>query len=254
MAERARKSRPGALPRYTQIRRALESAIMSGDWPPGHRIPSEQQLLTRYRCSRMTVNKALSALTESGLIVRRRRSGSFVAMPAERSVLQIHDIEQEARRGGEPYRIELRARVRRKATKTDARRLNVDAGTPILALRCVHFAGALPLVMEDRLINLAAVPEALDADFSKRSPGTWLLEQVPWSQAEHQIRAVNASAALAAELRIDKGFACLVVERRTRQASAPVTHVVLSYPGDRHQLIARFDPSGSGDIAGNPSA
>jgi len=246
MPERVRKKNPRratAVPRYTEIRRALESAIVSGDWPPGHRIPSEQQLLARYRCSRMTVNKALSALAESGMIVRRRRSGSFVAAPAERCVLQIHDIEQDVLLRGKSYRIALRARAERKATRSDARRLQIAAGTPILALQCLHFVDGQPWVLEDRLINLSAVPDARRADFSVGSPGSWLLAQVPWSQAEHQIRAVNANAAVARALGIAEGFACLVVERRTRHASQPITHVVLSYSGDRHQLVARFDPS-----------
>lgn len=248
MAERARKKSPRtapALPRYAEIRQALERAIVSGAWPPGHRVPSEQQLLARYRCSRMTVNKALSALAESGMIVRRRRSGSFVAAPAGRSLLQIQDIEQDAAEGGRRHRLVLRARGERKATKSDARRLEVAAGTPVLALQCLHFIDDRPWVLEDRLINLAAVPAARRADFSVRSPGSWLLEQVPWSQAEHRIRAVNAAPEIARALAIPRNFACLVVERRTRHASAPITHVVLSYPGDRHQLAARFDPSGA---------
>src|SRR5882724_8525826 len=87
--------------RYTEIQRALEGAIVSGEWPPGARVPSEQELLKRYRCSRMTVNKALSALAASGLIIRRRRTGSFVATPdVENNVLQIHDTEEEVLREG----------------------------------------------------------------------------------------------------------------------------------------------------------
>src|SRR5437660_12546547 len=106
--------RRNGVARYVAIRRALESAIFSGDWPPGARVPSEQELLKRYRCSRMTVNKALSALAASGLIVRRRRSGSFVAQPqAEKNVLQIHDTEEEALRDGKSYRIRLVSRATR---------------------------------------------------------------------------------------------------------------------------------------------
>ena len=70
------------LPRYAEIRRALEEAIMSGAWRPGRRVPSEHALMEQFGCSRMTVNKALSALAEAGLILRKRRSGSFVASPA----------------------------------------------------------------------------------------------------------------------------------------------------------------------------
>ena len=89
------------LPRYAEIRRELETAILSGRWPPGHRVPSEHELVVRYGCSRMTVNKALSALAAAGLIVRRRRAGSFVATPeADESILEIRDMGAEARREG----------------------------------------------------------------------------------------------------------------------------------------------------------
>ena len=46
--------------------------ILSGEWPPGHRIPFEHELTARYGCSRMTVSKALGELVEAGLIERRR--------------------------------------------------------------------------------------------------------------------------------------------------------------------------------------
>ena len=44
----------------------------------------------------MTVNRALASLVDAGLIVRRRRVGSFVAQPHIRSViLDIPDIKAE---------------------------------------------------------------------------------------------------------------------------------------------------------------
>lgn len=235
------------IPRYTQIRQALEAEILSGAWPPGHRVPSEHQLLRRYRCSRMTVNKALSALAESGMIVRRRRWGSFVSSPTGRNVLQIHDIEQDVLRSGAAYRVELRARTERRASKYETELLRADSGTAVLFLRCVHFVDESPWMLEERLINLAAVPTARDADFSKRSPGSWLLDEVPWSQADHEIRSVNASRDVARLLKIKEGFACLVIERRTAHAGKTITHVVLHYPGDRHKLTASFNPTSVAD-------
>lgn len=230
--------------RYVEIQHALETAIVSGDWPPGTRVPSEQELLVRYRCSRMTVNKALSALAASGLIVRRRRSGSFVAQPsAEKNVLQIHDTEAEILGEGKAYRIALVGRSERKATRRDVARLDVEAGTRILALTSVHFADDKPVMVEDRLINLEAVPSAAAIDFTETSPGNWLLKKVPWSDGEHHIRAVNASKDVARQLDIVEGDACLVVERRTRYGGHVITHVTLSYPGSSYQLVARFSPT-----------
>ena len=74
----------------------IEGQIVSGAWPPGHRIPFELDLAEQYGCSRMTVNKALTQLANAGLIERRRKAGSYVAQPrAQSAVLDIHDIRDE---------------------------------------------------------------------------------------------------------------------------------------------------------------
>ncbi len=232
------------LPRYAVIRRELEHEILSGRWRPGRRVPSEHELVARYGCARMTVNKALSELAAAGLIVRHRRVGSFVASPDnDQSILEIHDIEAEAIRDGKPYRFELRNRALRKATHADAARLGVAAGTPLLALASVHFVGGAPFAVEDRLINLDAVPAARDTDFTDRAPGGWLLAQIPWSRARHRISAVNANAGTARVLQIARAAACLVVSRETWSEDVPITHVDLTYPGASHHLVAHFTPS-----------
>ena len=87
------------------------------------------------------------------------------------------------------------------------------------------------------------MPEAEAELFEAAAPGSWLLGKVPWSTAEHRIRAVAANKMAAQALDISTGTACLVIERRTWSGRAPVTHVRLTYPGDRHELVAQFAPS-----------
>ncbi|MDX6748196.1 histidine utilization repressor [Geminicoccaceae bacterium 1502E] len=225
----------------------IRERILSGEWPPGHRIPFEHELAASYACSRMTVNKALSQLAASGLIERRRKSGSFVRRPASQSaVLEIRDIGEEVRDLGLAYRFEITARARRKAAIADRERLDLAAPGPVLVLTCQHFAGARPFCLEERLINLAAVPEAAEADFLEEAPGPWLLHRVPWSSAEHRITAAAAEGPAAQALRLAPGTPCIVVERRTWSAEQTVTHVRLTYPGDTHALVARFGPGGGG--------
>ncbi|MFY8153816.1 MAG: GntR family transcriptional regulator, partial [Hyphomicrobiales bacterium] len=55
---------------HQRIRGDIEGRIMSGDLKPGDRIPFEHELSAHYGCSRMTVNKVLSALVDAGLIER----------------------------------------------------------------------------------------------------------------------------------------------------------------------------------------
>ncbi|TIP92587.1 MAG: GntR family transcriptional regulator, partial [Mesorhizobium sp.] len=92
---------------HQRILSDISERILSGAWAPGHRIPFEHELTAEYKCSRMTVNKALSQLAKAGLIERRRRTGSFVRRPqSQAAVLEIHDIRIEVEALGLPYRYE----------------------------------------------------------------------------------------------------------------------------------------------------
>ncbi|KKX33226.1 histidine utilization repressor [Rhizobium sp. LC145] len=230
---------------HQRILSDLEGKIVSGEWPPGHRLPFEVDLAAQHGCSRMTANKVLTQLARSGLIERRRKSGSFVAQPAaQAAVLEIHDIETEVRSLRLAYSFRLASRMVRNAGPADRIHLDLPESRPLLDLTCIHNAGDRPFCLEQRLINLSAVPEADGEDFSRVAPGAWLISRVPWSAAEHRISSVSAGADAAAALEIPRHTACLIIERRTWSSSGPVTFVRFTYPGDRHMLIARFTPGG----------
>lgn len=232
----------GAL--HRRILADLEGRILSGEWPPGRRIPFEVELSAAYGCSRMTVNKALARLAEAGLIERRRKAGSFVTRPrSQAAILDIHDIRAEVGQLGLPYRFELSARSRRPATPADLTRIDVAPGAPLLALETLHFAGGRPFCVEDRLIALEAAPAADEQDFAALAPGPWLIAEIPWTDAEHRISAVEASRARARRLQIEVGAACLVIERRTWRSGQAITAVQLTYPGAAHSVAVRFTPA-----------
>ncbi len=113
----------------------------------------------------------------------------------------------------------------------------------MLELVCLHMAGTQPFCYEQRLINLEAVPQVAKETFEDMPPGTWLLHSVPWSLAEHRIRAVEANAETAAALKIRPKSPVLTIERTTRSAeSTAITFVRLAYPGELHELVASFAP------------
>jgi len=230
-----------AKPTYKQIRLDIERRILTGEWPPGHRIPFEHQLMTRYGCSRMTVSKALSELAQAELIERRRRAGTFVRRPSFLSaVLKITDIRAEISALGRSYAYELIKSSRRATSAADRIRLGVKKTGKVVAIACRHCADGVPFAVEDRLIDLDAVPEATAANFAAEPPGSWLLHHVPWTEAEHSIRAIVADEETAAALDIAVGAPCLVIDRRTFRSGRTLTAVRLLYPGESHKLVARF--------------
>ncbi|MFM2278919.1 MAG: histidine utilization repressor [Pseudomonadota bacterium] len=222
----------------------IEGRILSGEWPPGHRIPFEMELTEHYGCSRMTVNKALSQLAKAGLIERRKKSGSFVLQPhVQSAVLEIRDIREEVTSLGLDYGYHLISRNLRKAREDERNALELPVDARVIAIQCLHSAGGKPFCFEERLINVEAVPESRNETFAELAPGPWLIRQVPWSAAEHRILAVSADDRHARQLEIAKGSACLRIIRRTVFAGAYITRVELTYPGNAFELVASFAPT-----------
>ena len=231
---------------HQRILTDIADKILSGEWPPGYRIPFEHELMAQYRCSRMTVSKVLTHLANADMIERRRKAGSFVSRPHSQSaVLEIPDIKAEVSALGLPYSFDLLIRRRRKSSQADRTVLDLKAPGPVLELVCCHYAGRQPFCFEERLINLAAVPEAGEENFAAQAPGSWLMSHIPWTAAEHRIQATEASAPASDALKLAPGKPCLVIERRTWSSDHTVTFVRLTYPGNLHELIARFAPAQS---------
>ncbi len=232
-----------------RIRSDIESRILSGEWEPGFRIPFEHELMEQYRCSRMTVNKVLTTLAESGMIERRRRAGSFVARQPphlEQVALEIPDIHLAVTDRGHEYGFQLLEQQLRPADAAVTKEVELVGEGMLLAMHCLHLADGKPLALERRLINPEAVPETLTVDFSTHAPGSWLLQNVSWTRGEHRISAVAATAAEARLLQVPAGTACLVIDRQTWRGEQQITWVRQMFLGDAYDLIARFAPGGKG--------
>lgn len=228
-----------------RIRRDIEGNIRSGAWPPGYRIPFEHELMVEYGCSRMTVNKVLTVLADAGMIERRRRAGSFVARPhphIEQVALDIPDIPIEVAARGHQYRFQLLHRRQRKPRRGIAQEAEVAEGGTVLALQSLHLADGRPLALETRVINPLMAPQVLEMDFSATPPGSWLLQHVNWTRAEHRISAVGADAGQAQLLQVAVNTPCLMIQRQTWRGEHPVTFVTQLFLGDSYDLVARFSP------------
>lgn len=233
----------GSGPIYKQIERAVRGEILSGRWPPGHRIPPEHTLLKWFSTTRATVSKALSKLTEAGLLERRRKQGTIVAQTTEsHAVIGYLDIRKEIEAKGREYSYRvLRATSIIAGAKTAAWP-EVPAGTPILHLQAVHNGFGKPEVLEERFINLDAAPDAVDADFEAETPNIWLLARLPCTRLRHSIKAEIANAEQAQQLQIPVNGPLLVSRRRTWADALPVTWVKLTYPGERNEFVGEFNP------------
>ena len=66
------------VPLYLQVAIALRQRIAKGDWGPGGKIATLEELEKEYQVARVTVRHAVDVLQREGLVQRRQGKGTFV--------------------------------------------------------------------------------------------------------------------------------------------------------------------------------
>jgi GntR family transcriptional regulator len=82
--------------RYQQIADSLRRRVEAGEFVAGGLLPSEADLVARYKASRVTVRRALEDLRAEGLVDSRQGSGWFVATdPLPQNLGRLGTIEDQ---------------------------------------------------------------------------------------------------------------------------------------------------------------
>lgn len=219
---------------WEAIRADLLARIAAREWLPGALIPGEAALAAEYGAARATVNRALQDLAESGLVERRRRAGTRVAMGApRRAVLSIPVLRAEVEALGQRHSFDIIGFRQAMPPMDVAARMAPLPGGPLFWIETLHRADGAPFALERRWLNPAAVPGMLP-DLTRVTVNEWLLTTVPYATGEIVFGAEAAGAEAASLLGCAEGAALFAVERVTRTGAGPVTFVrLLHAPGYR---------------------
>ena len=227
-------------PLYAAVKQVILARIHAGDWVPGQRIASENELVAELGVSRMTVNRALRELAQDGVLMRVQGLGTFVAEgKGQSSIFEVRNIADEIAERGHAHaaRIVLLDAVKAAPELADA--LSVEIGTTVFHSIIVHAENDIPVQLEDRYVNPAVAPDYLDQDFTAITPNRFLSGVIPWTEAEHEIEAVLPASWEAKLLAISRADPCLMIRRRTLAGEMVVTSVRLLIPGGRYRLQSR---------------
>jgi GntR family transcriptional regulator len=217
VAAATREAGPAFSPLYRQIKALLTRSLQGGEWRPGEVIPSEVELAVRFKVSQGTVRKAIDALADENLLVRRQGKGTFVATHTEQRVqfrfLRLMPDDGEV--GGMARRFIDCRRLR--APAEVARALGLRAGDATVQVRRVLSFRGKPVVLDDIWLPGQAF-KGLTAErlAEYRGPMYGLFESefgVRMIRAEEKLRAVAADAEAAALLALPQGAPLLSVER-----------------------------------------
>jgi GntR family transcriptional regulator, histidine utilization repressor len=215
---------------HRAIREEVLRRVRAREWRAGESIPGEVELAAQFGVARATMNKVLSALSDEGVLERRRNSGTRVAArPVRQARFDIPLVRHEIEQSGATYGYRLLTRTL--GASPDMH----DA----LHLKCLHLANGSPFMLETRRINLDVAPAALDADFTTHNPNEWLVDAMPLTDADFAFSADAASSYEAEHLALAKRSPLFISERTTWLGDEKITVARMAYrPG--HRMTTRI--------------
>jgi GntR family transcriptional regulator len=196
----------------------MERALEAGEWGPGAAIPAEVALAARFGVSQGTVRKAIGALADENLLVRKQGKGTFVATHTEERASNFRFLRVRRNDGQTEYPgsrlIDLR---RARAGAETARRLGIRVGDHVFVLRRVLDLASHPAVLDDITLPAVLFAGLTRARYAAYPGSTYgFFEQVfgvRMLRAEERLTAVAADAVSAGLLDVEPGAPLLAVDR-----------------------------------------
>lgn len=230
--------------RYYLLYEYLSGALNDGTIPAGAALPSEPELVTRYKLSRTTVRRALARLEEEGRIIRRRGSGTFARQNRKPAPLYLNlpdffeDISTLAAKATMSI---LRFEVG--TLPASLRELQPRLGAEALIIQWVH-----RLVGGPYGLTTAYVPEQLGRKISKnalnRASLITVFDQIgaQVSRTEYTTTAVAADATAAKRLDVALGTPLLRTRAVLTDSRGQVHAAIESlYRPDRFNVRAALE-------------
>ena len=160
----------GPIPLHHQVYLDLTSALDSGEFSPGDRLPPERELAQRYGCSLITVRRALMELTREQRIERTRGRGTYVLHPRiDRDLVEPLSFNQEMQMRGLDAETRLLAAGPESAGVAVATALGLEPGSPTLYLERLRVADGEPLLLEQVHLPAERFPGLLASDLERQS-------------------------------------------------------------------------------------
>lgn len=230
---------------YQRIAQDLRAGIARGDYPPGARLPTEQDISEQYSVSRHTAREALQLLRNEGLIARKRGVGSVVESNDDRGVFTqtiggVADLLQYARNA----RLDVLSMRAANEGEVKAAGLDIDsAWTRILGVRRVA-PRRLPVASTRIFIRSEICPPRADVEAHHGALNELIVARsnIRTGSIEQEISAVAVSAKAADLLGMAIASPALLTRRAYRSIAGEIYQLSLSlHPGDRFIYRMQLD-------------
>lgn len=148
-------------PKYFQISREIITRIQRGELPEGSLVPSENEIIEKYKVSNTTARKVLHELEKGSWVTRVKGKGTFVrSMAVLRAINRIFGFTKNMLEAGRKPSTRLLGFHLRDYDHTQT--INGQSITlkgPLCEIERLRLADGIPMMKETRYISLQFCPD-----------------------------------------------------------------------------------------------
>ena len=226
--------------KYEQLYEELRGQLVKGELSHERPIATEHQLADQYGVSRVTVRKALKLLEEEGLIVRKRRLGTF---PAERVVPfrggnSVAKLAEQTAWLAEHSEVRLLRFDRIKAPVAVREILGLDDGQKVTRFARIRFDDSGPIAHLTSYLAGELAAKLTKQELLREPPLVLLAHKgVVVSRTEQTVSAELASREMAEWLEVAESAPLLRTSRTALDGDeVPLSYTVARLRADRYEL------------------
>ncbi|WP_215144800.1 GntR family transcriptional regulator [Exiguobacterium qingdaonense] len=147
-------------PLYQRIAQQMRTFIETGDWAPGEAIPTEAQLVEKFKASRVTIRQAVKLLQEEGLLWKRQGSGTYVqSEKMEHNMYELKSFTEDMRQEGKEVTSKVLTFTVQTPNEKVREALKLEADALVYYVRRLRFANDEPLIVEDTYLPVQLFPD-----------------------------------------------------------------------------------------------
>jgi GntR family transcriptional regulator len=224
-----------------QAYKALKELLESGDFAPGQKLPSEDEMARQLNISRITLRTALQKLELLGYVDRKRGVGTFVVGLEKKHIdagierlVSISDVIRQ--RGHVPGTKEISISAAF-ADETIADELQIGVGDPVTVVSRVRTIDGDPFMVDHNIFPATIIPQNVTAKEIGGSLFSYVEKKLKITITHAVARLVPGMAdeLLAEKLGVKKGTLLirLVQTHYIKENDSPIWQSTLSFPDSK---------------------
>jgi len=235
-----------SIPLYSQVENWMRSRIITGEWPPGYKLPPEVELAEKLNISRGTLRQAISNLVSEKMIEQSQGKGTFVGKSIfEQSwAYKLVSTYEELNWQGIRFETKVLNQCVKEISETRIlRKLKIDQKkAEVVYLKRLRLIDDTPVVIHETFFPVDGFRKLLDVDFTQKGMTETLENElkIDLHYADHTITAIYTEKEISDLLDLTYGKPIIYNEHVLYSRSGNVVEFTKGwFRGDRFRLKTR---------------